>query len=496
MLTPAAASALLKTLEEPPGHVVFVLATTDPQKVLPTIRSRTQHFEFRLLRRRRARRPRCPRRRRARPASTWRPRPSTWSCGAGHGSARDALSALDQVAAAGGVDRRRRPSVDELVDGLADRDTGRGPWWRVADGDGAGPRRPAAGRRRCSSSCATASSPPMARTLVHAPRRGRWHRVEEQARRLGPAGAGAGHGAGGRGPGGHARRARPPRHPRGGPVRLARPGSDAQPGGPPGAPGAPRAARGRSGSSGWTRANLQSGPFHRPWARNRDGLAGRRRLSSSPAHSRPSGRPPAGPGRPTRSLRPHLRLTSYPARLRLRSIRASRRRRRPTSRRPNRRRPTRGRPSRAGPAVAGPAAAGPARPRRQYRPVAEPRGPDHRLGRRHLARVAPGGEGLRVRRPLRWRRRRGHLRPARQGPAVARRAQPGRGRGGPGGAFRPARAPPAGAGRARHPGGPTRAAPGQPERGRPRRAGRRPGGATLAGATPAGSVSGAEEVSP
>ena len=49
MLSPAAANALLKTLEEPPGHVVFVLATTDPQKVLPTIRSRTQHFEFRLL---------------------------------------------------------------------------------------------------------------------------------------------------------------------------------------------------------------------------------------------------------------------------------------------------------------------------------------------------------------------------------------------------------------------------------------------------------------
>ena len=49
MLSAAASNALLKTLEEPPGHVVFVLATTDPQKVLSTIRSRTQHFEFRLL---------------------------------------------------------------------------------------------------------------------------------------------------------------------------------------------------------------------------------------------------------------------------------------------------------------------------------------------------------------------------------------------------------------------------------------------------------------
>ena len=48
-LTKAAAAALLKTLEEPPSHVVFVLATTDPHKVLPTIRSRTQHLEFRLI---------------------------------------------------------------------------------------------------------------------------------------------------------------------------------------------------------------------------------------------------------------------------------------------------------------------------------------------------------------------------------------------------------------------------------------------------------------
>jgi DNA polymerase-3 subunit gamma/tau len=49
MLSPAASNTLLKTLEEPPPHVVFVLATTDPHKVLPTIRSRTQHFEFTLL---------------------------------------------------------------------------------------------------------------------------------------------------------------------------------------------------------------------------------------------------------------------------------------------------------------------------------------------------------------------------------------------------------------------------------------------------------------
>jgi DNA polymerase-3 subunit gamma/tau len=49
MLTSAASNTLLKSIEEPPAHVVFVLATTEPDKVLPTIRSRTQHFEFTYL---------------------------------------------------------------------------------------------------------------------------------------------------------------------------------------------------------------------------------------------------------------------------------------------------------------------------------------------------------------------------------------------------------------------------------------------------------------
>ena len=100
MLSPGASNALLKTLEEPPDHVVFVLATTDPQKVLPTIRSRTQHFEFHLL-----------------PADELADH-VRWVISdaglavddaavehvlrAGGGSARDTLSFLDQ-AAAGGV---------------------------------------------------------------------------------------------------------------------------------------------------------------------------------------------------------------------------------------------------------------------------------------------------------------------------------------------------------------------------------------------------------
>lgn len=46
MLTKEASNALLKTLEEPPSYVKFILATTDPLKLLPTILSRTQHFRF------------------------------------------------------------------------------------------------------------------------------------------------------------------------------------------------------------------------------------------------------------------------------------------------------------------------------------------------------------------------------------------------------------------------------------------------------------------
>lgn len=46
MLTTAAFNALLKTLEEPPAHVIFVLCTTDPQKILETILSRCQRFDF------------------------------------------------------------------------------------------------------------------------------------------------------------------------------------------------------------------------------------------------------------------------------------------------------------------------------------------------------------------------------------------------------------------------------------------------------------------
>jgi DNA polymerase-3 subunit gamma/tau len=116
MLSTAAANALLKTLEEPPAHVVFVLATTDPQKVPPTIRSRTQHLEFRLL---------------GAETLTGLLESVNDSAGLGldqtavsaavrraRGSARDALSALDQVAAAGSSEAAR-PELSQVIDPLA-----------------------------------------------------------------------------------------------------------------------------------------------------------------------------------------------------------------------------------------------------------------------------------------------------------------------------------------------------------------------------------------
>jgi DNA polymerase III subunit gamma/tau len=122
MLSTAASNALLKTLEEPPAHVVFVLATTDPQKVLPTIRSRTQHFEFRLLgpetlgalldRVRRDAHLEVP------------DEALDLAVRRGRGSARDALSVLDQVVASDSVDDDL-PELDEVVDALAERDVSR-----------------------------------------------------------------------------------------------------------------------------------------------------------------------------------------------------------------------------------------------------------------------------------------------------------------------------------------------------------------------------------
>ena len=123
MLSKGASNALLKTLEEPPDHVVFILATTDPQKVLPTIRSRTQHFEFRLLPADELRGPR-PLGHRATPASRSSEAGIAQVLREGGGSARDTLSVLDRIVAAGGV-ARDDDSVDDLLEALCEVDTGR-----------------------------------------------------------------------------------------------------------------------------------------------------------------------------------------------------------------------------------------------------------------------------------------------------------------------------------------------------------------------------------
>ena len=119
MLSNAAANALLKTLEEPPGHVVFVLATTDPQKVPATIRSRTQHYEFRLF----GFDTLVELLRSVRDSAQLDLDEDVLALAArrGRGSARDALSSLDQLAASGSVGDER-PGLAAVLDALCEED--------------------------------------------------------------------------------------------------------------------------------------------------------------------------------------------------------------------------------------------------------------------------------------------------------------------------------------------------------------------------------------
>jgi len=118
-LTKAAAAALLKTLEEPPSHVVFVLATTDPHKVLPTIRSRTQHLEFRLI----GGDTLSSLLHDVEKAAGLKVDDSTIDAAVriARGSARDALSALDQLIATGSVNDSQ-PAFEDLFSALSSND--------------------------------------------------------------------------------------------------------------------------------------------------------------------------------------------------------------------------------------------------------------------------------------------------------------------------------------------------------------------------------------
>jgi DNA polymerase-3 subunit gamma/tau len=102
MVTTQGFNALLKLVEEPPPHLRFIFATTEPEKVIPTIRSRTHHYPFRLI----------PPRLLAsylaeiceREGVTIEPAAVPLIVRAGAGSARDSLSVLDQLLGGAGPD--------------------------------------------------------------------------------------------------------------------------------------------------------------------------------------------------------------------------------------------------------------------------------------------------------------------------------------------------------------------------------------------------------
>ena len=100
MVTTAGFNALLKVVEEPPPHLKFIFATTEPDKVIPTIRSRTHHYPFRLVP------PSVMRDYLAmiseREGVTVEPAVLPLVVRAGAGSVRDALSVLDQLIAGAG----------------------------------------------------------------------------------------------------------------------------------------------------------------------------------------------------------------------------------------------------------------------------------------------------------------------------------------------------------------------------------------------------------
>src|SRR5579863_8395057 len=132
MVTREGFNALLKLVEEPPAHLKFVFATTEPEKVIPTIRSRTHHYPFRLV---------PPSVLRglleeilAAESVTYEPTVLPLVVRAGAGSVRDSLSVLDQLlsgAGSEGLTYERTVALlgytddsllDEMVDALATGD--------------------------------------------------------------------------------------------------------------------------------------------------------------------------------------------------------------------------------------------------------------------------------------------------------------------------------------------------------------------------------------
>ena len=126
MVTPQGFNALLKIVEEPPEHVKFVFATTEPEKVIGTIRSRTHHYPFRLV---------PPARLQGymeelcvKEGVAVAPGVLSFVVRAGGGSVRDSLSVLDQLIAGSGPDGLTYESAaallgftdGELLDGAID----------------------------------------------------------------------------------------------------------------------------------------------------------------------------------------------------------------------------------------------------------------------------------------------------------------------------------------------------------------------------------------
>ncbi len=132
MVSSAGFNALLKLVEEPPDYVMFVFATTEPEKVLPTIRSRTHHYPFRLMPPT-AMRGLCERLCEAEGVKV-DPAAYPLVIRAGAGSARDTLSVLDQLIAGAdenGVTHEHAAALlgatdgtylDQMCEALASRD--------------------------------------------------------------------------------------------------------------------------------------------------------------------------------------------------------------------------------------------------------------------------------------------------------------------------------------------------------------------------------------